>query len=159
MQPTAYRFQRTLLIGSSMNRGRDAFVHQDPERANMVWERMLLGRRRNREQKDCCVAHRRAAFDHNLAAGFAPTAVGLRSFRPISNEGGHQRGDYAGRSPAEGPRGEKGPREEESGAEGPGKEGPGEEGHHNGIATGPGRSSIVPFVLLSFGEDLFWASR
>src|SRR5215212_6011726 len=104
---------------------------------------MLLGRRRNRKQKDRCVAHRRAAFNHNLAAGSAPTAVGLRSLRPRSDKGSHQGGDHPASS-AERPGGRE---------EGPREEGPGKEGHNDGIATGLGRSSFVPFVPLSFRED------
>jgi hypothetical protein len=142
------RLPRGGLLGSAVNRGRGAFVHQDPERANMAGYGVLLRRRRNREQKDCCVAHRRAAFDHNLAAGFAPTAVRLRSLRPRNNEGSYQGGDHPA-SPPEGPRGKEG-----SGAEGPGKEGPGKEGNNNGIATGTGRSSFVPLGPLSFREAL-----
>jgi hypothetical protein len=36
-----YGFPRRYLLGSSVNRERDAFVHPDPEKANMVEERML----------------------------------------------------------------------------------------------------------------------
>ncbi len=71
--------------------------------------------------------------NHNLAAGFPPTAADLRSLRTRGNEGSNPRGDDAG-SPEEGSgkegSGKEGPREE-----GPREEGPREEGpRENGIA-------------------------
>src|SRR4028118_1985441 len=108
-----------------------------PERANIPWSiSRLLGRRRKSEQKDCGLADRGSARNHNLAAGFPPAAVVLRPLRARSNEGSHQGGDHA-RNPQQGP-GEERPGEERPGEERPRAERPGEEGDNRLVAGGPG---------------------